>query len=46
VQDFCGDWYSKTEFQHGIDLQNTSGFMAVALKKLQAELQKQREGHD
>jgi len=46
VQDFCGEWYSKTEFQHGIDLQNTSGFMAVALKKLQAELKKQREGHD
>jgi hypothetical protein len=46
VHDFCGDWYSKTEFQHGIDLQNTSRFMAVALKKLQAELQQQREGHD
>ena len=46
AHDFCGDWYSKTEFQHGIDLQNTSRFMAVALKKLQAELQQQREGHD
>jgi hypothetical protein len=46
VQDFCGEWYSKTEFQHGIDLENTSRFMAVALKKLQAELEKQREGHD
>lgn len=44
VHDFCGEWYSKTEFQHGIDLSNTSGFMAVALKKLKAELQQQREG--
>jgi hypothetical protein len=46
VHDFCGEWYSKTEFQHGIDLENTSRFMAVALKKLQAELEKQREWHD
>jgi hypothetical protein len=46
VHDFCGEWYSKTEFKEGIDLTNTSGFMAVALKKLQAELEKQREGHD
>ncbi len=41
VRDFCGEWYSKTEFQQGIDLANTSGFMAVALKKLQAELVRQ-----
>jgi hypothetical protein len=46
VHDFCGEWYSKTEFQHGIDLENTSKFMAVALKKLQAEIGSQREGHD
>ncbi len=46
VHDFCGEWYSKTEFQQGINLVNTSAFMAVALKKLQAELEKQREGHD
>jgi len=44
VHDFCGDWYSKTEFQRGIDLDNTSGFMAVALRKLAAELRQQREG--
>src|SRR5439155_20187418 len=43
VHDFCGEWYSKTEFQQGIDLNNTSGFMAVALRKLQAELKRQRE---
>lgn len=46
VHGFCGEWYSKTEFQHGIDLENTSRFMAVALKKLQDELEKQREGHE
>lgn len=44
VHDFCGEWYSKTEFQKGITLENTSGFMAVALRKLQAELRRQREG--
>jgi len=43
VRDFCGEWYSKTEFQKGITLENTSGFMAIAVKKLQAELRKQRE---
>ncbi len=43
VRDFCGEWYSKTEFQRGIDLTNTSGFMAVAVRKLQAELRAQRE---
>ena len=44
VHDFCGEWYSKTEFQKGISLENTSGFMAVAVRKLQAELRRQREG--
>lgn len=43
VRDFCGEWYSKTEFQQGINLDNTSRFMAVAIKKLQAELQQQAE---
>jgi hypothetical protein len=46
VRDFCGEWYSKTEFQEGIDLENSSRFMAVALKKLQAELVQQRKAHD
>ena len=44
VRDFCGEWYSKTEFQQGIDLSNTSGFMAVALRKLKDEFHRQREG--
>lgn len=46
VRDFCGEWYSKTEFQEGISPENTSRFMAVALDKLQAELEKQRESDD
>ena len=41
VRDFCGEWYSKTEFKQGINLENTSGFMAVALDKLRAELGRQ-----
>lgn len=42
VRDFCGEWYSKTEYQKGIDLQNTSRFLAVAMKKLRSELAQQR----
>jgi hypothetical protein len=41
VRDFCGDWYSKTEYEHGIDLANSSRFLAVAVKKLRSELQHQ-----
>ena len=41
VRDFCGEWYSKTEFKEGIDLDNTARFIAVAVKKLQAELRQQ-----
>jgi hypothetical protein len=42
VRDFCGEWYSKTEDQQGIDLENTSRFVAVALGKLRSELEQQR----
>jgi len=42
VRDFCGQWYSKTEYLEGIDLRNTSRFMAIALRKLSRELAKQR----
>jgi hypothetical protein len=41
VRNFCGDWYSKTEYEHGIDLANSSRFLAVAVKKLRSELQYQ-----
>jgi hypothetical protein len=43
VKDFCGGWYSKTEFEGGITSENASGFVAVALKKLRAELAQQKE---
>jgi len=42
VRDFCGEWYSKTEYEKGIDLENTSRFVAVALKKLRSELEQQK----
>jgi hypothetical protein len=41
VRDFCGDWYSRTEYKHGINLANSSRFLAVAVKKLRSELQHQ-----
>ncbi|MCI0640295.1 MAG: hypothetical protein L0Y72_12615 [Gemmataceae bacterium] len=44
VHDFSGEWYSKTEWEKGIDRQNTRGFVAVAIQKLGQELKKQREG--
>lgn len=42
VHDFCGEWYSKTEFNEGINQQNVTRFIAVALKKLRAELKSQQ----
>jgi hypothetical protein len=42
VRDFCGEWYSKTEYQKGIDLGNASKFLAIAVKKLGKELAHQR----
>jgi hypothetical protein len=42
VRDFCGEWFSKTEFQEGINLDNASRFVAVAVSKLKSELQRQR----
>jgi hypothetical protein len=42
VRDFCGAWYSKKAYEKGIDLENTSRFLAVALKKLRSELEQQR----
>ncbi len=42
VRDFCGEWYSKTSYLEGINLENTSRFMYVALGKLKSELKKQK----
>ena len=41
VRDFCGDWYSKTEYEQGIDLPNSARFLAIAVRKLKSELQHQ-----
>ncbi len=41
VRDFCGQWYSKTEYMEGIHPRNASRFMAVALRKLRRELAQQ-----
>lgn len=41
VRDFCGDWYSKTEYEHGIDPANSARFLAIAVRKLKSELQSQ-----
>ncbi len=44
VRDFAGQWFSKTEYQQGISLDNTGGFVAIALGKLQEELRLQGAG--
>lgn len=44
VRDFCGGWVSKTAFQQGITQENTSRFIAVALRKLRDELKQQEAG--
>lgn len=41
VRDFCGEWYSKTAYQEGINPENTSRFLAIAVKKLSSELEQQ-----
>ena len=42
VRDFCGQWYSKTEYLEGISADNSAGFAAHALQKLADELGQQR----
>ena len=41
VRDFCGEWYSKTAYKQGIDVENTSRFLAVAVNKLRSEFELQ-----
>jgi hypothetical protein len=43
VHDFCGQWYSKTEWERGIDLNNTTGLVSHAIDKMRDELKMQRE---
>ncbi|MGA2897232.1 MAG: hypothetical protein ABSE27_06510 [Acidobacteriaceae bacterium] len=42
VRDFCGTWYSKTNYEQGINPENTSRFLAFALEKMRSELAQQR----
>jgi hypothetical protein len=42
VHDFCGQWYSKTEWERGIDAENTAGLVTHAIDKLRDELKLQR----
>lgn len=41
VRDFCGEWYSKSAYREGINELNSARFVAVAVKKLAAELKRQ-----
>lgn len=43
VHNFCGEWYSKTNYLSEINLANSSAFIAVAFKKLKKELLSQRD---
>jgi len=40
VQEFAGGWFSKTNYEGGIDLKKASDFAFVALKKIRDELAK------
>ena len=40
VEEFCGGWFSKTNFEGGITPEKAAGFVHVALKKIRAELAK------
>jgi hypothetical protein len=43
VHDFCGQWYSKTEWEKGIDQSNIVGLVSHAIDKIRDELKIQRE---
>ena len=42
VEEFAGGWFSKTNFERGIDRQSVSGFLHIALQKIADQLR--REG--
>jgi len=44
VEDFAGGWFSKTEFEGGIDTEKTRGFLHVAFKKVKAEMKAKGKG--
>lgn len=42
VRDFSGSWFSKAAFDARVNPQGTARFLAVALKKLRSEVERQR----
>lgn len=44
IHEFAEKWFSKTEFEKGIDPKNTRRFVAYALKKLESEFLKGMDG--
>jgi hypothetical protein len=44
LHDFAGEWFSKANYDSGIDPSRAGRFVAVAITKLQAELRAQRAG--
>lgn len=46
IKEFSGEWYSKTNYQGGIDENKAGGFANIAFKKIRAELRKRRSADD
>ena len=44
VEEFAGGWFSKANFEGGIDQEKAAGFVQYAMKKLRDELEKGAEG--
>lgn len=44
VEEFCGTWYTKREWQEGINPQNAANAASFAVSKLRSELEKQGGG--
>jgi hypothetical protein len=44
VREFCGGWYSKSQFEENVTPESTERFLGVALKKLKKEMQRQGGG--
>jgi hypothetical protein len=43
MREFAGEWFSKTNYEGGIDLAKASGFAHYAFEKIRAELRVRRE---
>jgi len=45
VEEFAGGWFSKTNFESGIDPENVRGFLYVSLKKIAEQLRREGLGN-